>query len=83
MEGGPGGPRGGGRGGGGRGGRVCSPLVPYIVKTRIFNCKMSYVRITVSDSDPDWIRIQSGQLIRRSGYGFRIRIQEGKNGPQK
>ncbi len=31
---------------------------------------------TPSVSDPDWIRIQSGQWIR-------IRIQEGKNDPQK
>ncbi len=30
----------------------------------------------VSDPDPDWIRFQSGQWIR-------IRIQEGKNDPQK
>ncbi len=29
---------------------------------------------SVSDPDPDWIRIQSGQWIR---------IQEGKNNPQK
>jgi len=28
------------------------------------------------------IRIQSGQWIR-SGFGIRIRIQEGKNNPQK
>ncbi len=32
----------------------------------------------LSFSDPDWIRFQSGQWIR-----IRIRIQEGKNGPQK
>ncbi len=31
---------------------------------------------SVSDLDPDWIRIQSGQWIR-----IWIRIQEGKNGP--
>ncbi len=31
----------------------------------------------VSDPDPDWIRIQSGQWIR-----IWIRIQEGKNDPQ-
>ncbi len=30
----------------------------------------------VEDPDPDWIRIQSGQWIR-------IRIEEGKNDPQK
>jgi hypothetical protein len=30
----------------------------------------------ISVSDPDWIRIQSG-------YWIRIRIQEGKNDPQK
>jgi hypothetical protein len=30
----------------------------------------------VADPDPDWIRTQSGQWIR-------IRIQEGKNEPQK
>ncbi len=34
------------------------------------------VHIRVVDPDPDWIRIQSGLWIR-------IRIQEGKNDPQK
>ena len=33
-------------------------------------------KISVSSPDPDWIRIQSGPCIR-------IRIQEGKNDPQK
>jgi hypothetical protein len=33
-------------------------------------------RTSVSDPDPDWIRIQSGQWIW-------IRIQEGKNDPTK
>jgi hypothetical protein len=38
----------------------------------------------VSDPDPYWIRIQSGQWIRSgSGPVFGIRIQEGKNDPQK
>jgi hypothetical protein len=32
------------------------------------------IKISVSDPNPDWIRIQSGQWIR---------IQEGKNDPQK
>jgi hypothetical protein len=35
-----------------------------------------FVRTSVSDPDPDRIRIESGQLIR-------IRIQEGKNDLQK
>jgi hypothetical protein len=37
---------------------------------------MEKSRVSDPDLDPDWIRIQSGQWIR-------IRIQEGKNDPQK
>jgi hypothetical protein len=38
----------------------------------------------VADPDPKWIRIQSG-MVSGSGFvfGIRIRIQEGKNDPQK
>jgi hypothetical protein len=36
----------------------------------------------VSVTDPDWIRIQTGQWIG-SGFGIRIRIQEGKKEPNK
>ncbi len=35
-------------------------------------------RVVDPDPEPDWIRIQSGMWIR-----IRIRIQEGKNDPQK
>ncbi len=41
---------------------------------------------SVSDPDPDWIRIQPGRWIRiQSGQWtlIRIRIQEGKNNSQK
>jgi|LakMenEpi03Aug12_release.lakeMendotaPanAssembly.Ray.scaffolds.fasta_scaffold1628317_1 hypothetical protein len=37
-----------------------------------------YVEGSVVDPDPDWIRIQWGSWIR-----IRIRIQDGKNGPEK
>jgi hypothetical protein len=43
---------------------------------RIRNVGTVFTR--VSDPDPDWIRIQSGQWIR-----IRNRIQEGKNDPRK
>jgi hypothetical protein len=39
----------------------------------------SYVA-RVADPDPDWILIQLGQWIR---IRIRVRIQEGKNDPQK
>ncbi len=47
---------------------------------RIYNtaCKMKTSQISVSNLDLDRIRIKSGQKTR-----IRIRIQEGKNDPQK
>jgi hypothetical protein len=39
----------------------------------VYFCTLQF---RVVDPDPDWIRVQSGLWIR-------IRIQEGKNDPQK
>ena len=54
--------------------KVTVPTVPVPVPVPVpQHWKRSF---SDSVSDPDWIRIQSGQWIR-------IRIQEGKNDPQK
>ncbi len=39
--------------------------------------------VRVADPDPNWIRIKSCQWIQIPVFGIRIRIQEGKNDPQK
>jgi hypothetical protein len=55
---------------------ILPPTPPTLQKNKIVSLKkwlwLYFVRTSVSDPDPDWIRIESGQLIR-------IRIQEGKN----
>jgi hypothetical protein len=45
---------------------------PIVARSSAVSC----LGTRVSDPDPDWMRIQSGPWIR-------IRIQEGKNDPQK
>ncbi len=45
---------------------------------RICRLSIRTVLCSVSDPDPDWIRIQLGQCVR-----IRIRIREGKNDSQK
>jgi len=52
--------------------------VSYNSCTGVVETQVQEVRVADPDPypDPDWIRIQSGQWIR-------IRIQEGKNDPQK
>jgi hypothetical protein len=52
------------------------------------SCHQTFKKSRVSDPDPyldpDWIRIQPGQWIRiRIRNPDPIRIQEGKNDPQK
>ncbi len=42
---------------------------------------IDYISASVSDPDPNWFRFKSGQWIRI--WGIRIRIQEGRNDPQK
>jgi hypothetical protein len=58
-------------GAGGRGLRS-----PEVSTEDTFSFHLEEAGMVVRVADPDWIRIQSGQWVR-------IRIQEGKNDPQK
>ncbi len=58
----------------------------HILLSQNFKNTISHLLVpllySVSDPEPDWIRIQSGQWIRIQS-GQWIRIQEGKNDPHK